>query len=1053
MRRGGVPQKIYWEGNILNKISKKIVSLVTTAAFLTTLVPAAAFAAAPTTDASTATVEVNAANTITVDADLNTYTNVPGDEWDNVKVKVELYATGGTATLTPASVVANTTNGVETATDADSLTDLEAGVDVNGPEFTTDITVPEGTYTAVVSLSLDGGTDYTVISAPAPGVPVTVLDGSIDLDKSTFEVSSSAANTLYVEANLVDAYGNPADETTFQNVATMSIVANGVGSNAEVDTKGFEQDAESTVATLADGRVLDGGTTITANYTGVAAGTQTVAVYVDLDGDGAEEPVALNVADGASASATVADSAQANVSRLLIDDQEKTADATEGTAETVEFDLNAPLAAGQHLYLYAQSDDKIVDVIEVTDLDGNAISPESDNSAVYDVTAFANSGVKVTFTSDGTYVLYGAIDDDSFALNEADELQPITVTVAPKAFETEYIKMDDASLVSYDTDKNITYWNYVINDNVTPNGLKEYTIKGTAYTDAAQTIPAENEVLRITCQNAGLELDDAQVTTNAKGEFEFTFSLTDTGSFVINVAEANNDAFAEITVTQNAMAPVSISTVKDGGILLAGTDSNYVYNDYDTFGEAVQFNIKDAYDRDATGDQVLALVAAAHKSTDTGYANRNDFIDVTAPDGSKLTDDDMLLVWDGSVYTLQYVGDDPVHDLIPGEYTVKVSLNNGKSATATFTLAEFQGAESLEIGLSATDQGTSGSADNNAITTIDDQVALGQNVEGAVYLVDAQGLKILAPASNLSVGVNGAAVASNSVTLNNPFSFTTVDNIPANQSVIGSIITVQAYDEVNRMYVEKTLNVVSNYGDETLSFDPTQGPVGETNGVDVTVVDANDKLSKVNGTMTAYIASQSNEDANITLRANEAVNDGEGRLYLTSDAAGTVDVVVAVKADNGEMYAKTLTYTFGDEDPYAGTSVVMTIGSDQYLINNELFDGSVDNLGAPYVDSAWRTMVPARILAETFGGTVEFDEVDGVQTVSIVNGDTTIEMTVGSADYTINGEAAKAMDTEPVIVDGRTYVPVRFVAEGLGLDVTPLYDAETGTTASVVFQK
>ena len=39
-----VPQKYFWEGINLNKISKKIVSLVTVAAFATTLVPAAAFA-------------------------------------------------------------------------------------------------------------------------------------------------------------------------------------------------------------------------------------------------------------------------------------------------------------------------------------------------------------------------------------------------------------------------------------------------------------------------------------------------------------------------------------------------------------------------------------------------------------------------------------------------------------------------------------------------------------------------------------------------------------------------------------------------------------------------------------------------------------------------------------------------------------------------------------------------------------------------------------------------------------------------------------------------
>lgn len=97
-------------------------------------------------------------------------------------------------------------------------------------------------------------------------------------------------------------------------------------------------------------------------------------------------------------------------------------------------------------------------------------------------------------------------------------------------------------------------------------------------------------------------------------------------------------------------------------------------------------------------------------------------------------------------------------------------------------------------------------------------------------------------------------------------------------------------------------------------------------------------------------------------------------------------------------------------------------------------------------------MVPVRVLAESFGADVDFDE--EAQTVTIVDGDTTIVMTVGSTEYTINGEAAEAMDTAPVIgSDNRTYVPVRFVAEGLGYEVSPLYNAENGTTSSVVFQK
>ena len=60
-------------------------------------------------------------------------------------------------------------------------------------------------------------------------------------------------------------------------------------------------------------------------------------------------------------------------------------------------------------------------------------------------------------------------------------------------------------------------------------------------------------------------------------------------------------------------------------------------------------------------------------------------------------------------------------------------------------------------------------------------------------------------------------------------------------------------------------------------------------------------------------------------------------------------------------------------------------------------------------------------------------------------------MTVGETAYTVDGAEA-TMDTEPVNTGSRVYVPVRFAAEGLGFNVTPLYN-DANLTASVVFQK
>ena len=55
---------------------------------------------------------------------------------------------------------------------------------------------------------------------------------------------------------------------------------------------------------------------------------------------------------------------------------------------------------------------------------------------------------------------------------------------------------------------------------------------------------------------------------------------------------------------------------------------------------------------------------------------------------------------------------------------------------------------------------------------------------------------------------------------------------------------------------------------------------------------------------------------------------------------------------------------------------------------------------------------------------------------------TVISLTIGSRAFTVNG-ASRSMDVEPFITENRTMVPLRFVAEALGADVTWDHDART----------
>ena len=86
----------------------------------------------------------------------------------------------------------------------------------------------------------------------------------------------------------------------------------------------------------------------------------------------------------------------------------------------------------------------------------------------------------------------------------------------------------------------------------------------------------------------------------------------------------------------------------------------------------------------------------------------------------------------------------------------------------------------------------------------------------------------------------------------------------------------------------------------------------------------------------------------------------------------------------------------------------------------------------PYIDSSKRTMVPFRGIAEALGATVDWSP--GVGTITITSKTEIIVFTVNKNYVTVNG-TRKTIDTQPVIKNGRTMVPARYVAEFLGADV------------------
>ena len=95
-------------------------------------------------------------------------------------------------------------------------------------------------------------------------------------------------------------------------------------------------------------------------------------------------------------------------------------------------------------------------------------------------------------------------------------------------------------------------------------------------------------------------------------------------------------------------------------------------------------------------------------------------------------------------------------------------------------------------------------------------------------------------------------------------------------------------------------------------------------------------------------------------------------------------------------------------------------------------DGNPVEPDVPPVIIKERTLIPARAVFESMGATVNWDE--EARIVEIAMGTSKVLLTIDSKTAFVNG-ASVAMEVPAMIIDSRTLIPVRFVAESLSWGV------------------
>lgn len=180
--------------------------------------------------------------------------------------------------------------------------------------------------------------------------------------------------------------------------------------------------------------------------------------------------------------------------------------------------------------------------------------------------------------------------------------------------------------------------------------------------------------------------------------------------------------------------------------------------------------------------------------------------------------------------------------------------------------------------------------------------------------------------------------------------------------------------------------------------------------------------------------------AGVSLASTRVVTDARGIATISMQGQVQEGDTLRLTLPDGTTMAVPLT-----RYSYAPQLVRLKINSDEMDV-----DGRAVQMDTSPVIYQGRTYVPFRAIGEILGAKINYNNT--IRTITTVLGDDVITMTIGYNRYAVNG-TIRQMDAVPYInSDGRTMVPIRFIAEATGYQVTALYDAQ-GLTSGVLFSK
>ena len=172
----------------------------------------------------------------------------------------------------------------------------------------------------------------------------------------------------------------------------------------------------------------------------------------------------------------------------------------------------------------------------------------------------------------------------------------------------------------------------------------------------------------------------------------------------------------------------------------------------------------------------------------------------------------------------------------------------------------------------------------------------------------------------------------------------------------------------------------------------------------------------------------------------------ENLFIMKGDKTSNGPVELTLKNGNDERTCTVAIYNPESSDAVREADVIsFTIGRKEFKKGDETF--AID--AAPYINSENYTMVPLRAAAEAFGiEDIEWNS--DTKAISMTNEEgKKISLTIGSKEITVGKEKITA-DTAAQITDGRTFLPLRALANVLGVPAENISYFSKSKTVNII---